>query len=88
MGGSSNASNLATADAYFAALPGALSGAGGDTPITLAGDYGYYHAIGAYTVGDTSDPKKGDFDRESQSTNHTQPRHSLCHGQKPGRAIW
>src|SRR5487761_1591533 len=36
-------------------VPAPLSGPGGDTPITLTGDYGSSHPIGSYWVGDTAD---------------------------------
>src|SRR5487761_1571168 len=36
-------------------VPAPLSGPGGDTPITLTGDYGNSHPIGSYWVGDTAD---------------------------------
>ncbi len=56
----SSIGSQAAADAYFASVGATpLTGPGGDTPITLTGDYGNAHPIGAYLVGDTVDQIDG-----------------------------
>jgi hypothetical protein len=56
----SSIGSQAAADAYFASVGATpLTGPGGDTPITLTGDFGNAHPIGAYLVGDTVDQIDG-----------------------------